>query len=213
MQSERHHITIPSLRRLGINAIPQIVEGALIPAVLFLVAKHFFGLGAGIIAALLWSAGSIGYRVVAQQRIPGIVTLRAVTLSARSVLGLMTGSAFLYFFQPILGTTCMALAFLFSLVGKRPLAGRFAGDFCSLPDHVLDDRRVHGFFRRASIAWAAVGFANAAVTLWLLSTQSAATYVIVKSALSVGITVVMVAVSALWFRQSMNRHGLVVSAG
>jgi hypothetical protein len=210
MQVERSHITIPSLPQLGRNAVPQILEGAVVPAVLFLSVGHFLGLAAAIVAALAWTGGGILWRVVARQRIPGIVMLRGMTLVARSVLGLVSGSAFLYFFQPIVGTACLAAAFLVSVAWSTPLAGRFAADFCQLPGHVLADLRVNRFFRRVSVAWAVIGFANAAVTLWLLRAQPATTYVIVKPMISVGVTVVMVAVSVLWFRQSMTRHGLVV---
>jgi intracellular septation protein A len=208
MQADhRHHVTIPSLRRLGWNAIPQIVEGAIVPAVLFLLAKHWFGFAAGIIAALTWTCVGIAVRAARGRRIPGLIVLRGSTLVARSALGLASGSAFVYFFQPVVGTMCLASVFLYSVVRGKPLAGRFAGDFCDLPDDVLADHRVHHFFRRASFAWAVVGFANAAVTLWLLRSQTTNTYIMVKPAMSVGITIVMVAASAVWFKWSMNRNG------
>lgn len=207
MLAERHHVTIPSLPRLGRNALPQILEGAVIPAILFLVAQHFLGLAAGIVVAFAWTGVGITWRAIKGHRIPGLIVLRGATLTARSALGLLSGSAFVYFFQPVVGTACLAGVFLVSVIRGRPLAGRFAGDFCKLPDDVLADQRVHHFFRRASFAWAVVGFANAAVTLWLLHSQATSTYIMVKPAMSVGITVVMVAASALWFKASMTRHG------
>jgi intracellular septation protein A len=207
MLAERHHVTIPSLPRLGRNALPQILEGAVVPALLFLLAQHFLGLAAGIVVAFLWTGVGITWRAMKGRRIPGLIVLRGATLTARSALGLLSGSAFVYFFQPVVGTACLAGVFLVSVIRGRPLAGRFAGDFCKLPDDVLADHRVHHFFRRASFAWAMVGFANATVTLWLLHSQATSTYILVKPAMSVGITVVMVAASALWFKSSMTRHG------
>lgn len=207
MLAQRHDVTIPSLPRLGRNAVPQILEGAVVPALLFLLADHFFGLAAGILTALTWTVVGITWRAISGRRVPGLIVLRGSTLVARSLLGLLSGSAFLYFFQPVVGTTCLAAVFLVSVVRGRPLAGRFAGDFCKLPDEVLADHRVHHFFRRASFAWAVVGFANAAVTLWLLHSQTTSTYILVKPAMSVGITVAMVAASVVWFKWSMTRHG------
>lgn len=212
MQAPQDSVVIPSMRRLARRAVPQLLEGAVAPAVIFLVAKHFGGIGAAIGAAFAWWVAVISWRLVSRRRVPGIVILGGITLLVRSGLGLATGSAFLYFFQPTIAAACVAVAFLGSVVLRRPLAMRFAGDFCSIPTEVLRDLRVHRFFQRVSIMWAVVGFANAALTLWLLVTLSTGVFVVAQTSLSIGVTVGAVAVSFLWFRQSMTRHGLLVTA-
>jgi hypothetical protein len=209
--SAHHGVKIPSLLELGRRAIPQAVEGAIVPAALFVIMQQLFGLGAGIGAAFAWSTVAIVRRLRSGQRVPGMVILGAVTRTGKSIVGFATGSAFLYFLQPTLGTALVAAAFVMSIRLNATLAQRFAADFCVLPDLVLGDSRVRLFFRRCSLMWGAVGLANAAVTLWLLMTLPTATYVVVKTILSIAVTVGAVAGSFVWFRRSMVRHGLAVA--
>ena len=139
--------------------MPQAIEGAIVPAALFLLFDHLAGTGAAIAAALAWSFVAIARRVARGRRVPGMVILSAVTLIGRSVLSLATGSTFLYFLQPALGAVCLAGAFLGSVVVGRPLAHRFAADFCELPGDMLSDLRVRSFFQRVSIMWGVAGLA------------------------------------------------------
>jgi intracellular septation protein A len=203
-------VELPSLARLAVRAIPQVLEGAIIPAALFLSAKSVAGIGAAIVVAFAWWLAVAARRLRKDRRIPAIVLVGGLTLLVRSVLGLVTGSAFLYFFQPSIAAAFVAVAFLGSVALGRPLARRFAGDFCVLPGHLLGDLRVHRFFQRVSLMWAAVGFANAALTMWLLVTLSTGTFVVAQTTVSLGVTIVAVGVSFLWFRQSLSRHGYLV---
>jgi intracellular septation protein A len=209
-EPEFEHVTLPSLPLLARRAVPQVIEGAVMPAVLFVVTKSFAGLAPAILAALSWSVAVITFRLATGRRVPGIVVFAAVTLLVRSALGILTDSAFVYFFQPSLGAFSLASAFLVSVTLKRPLAKRFVGDFCALPSHLLHDDRLHRFFCHLSLMWAFVGFANAGLTFWLLVTQPTAVFVVTRMALSVGATVLAVGVSFVWFRQMIAREGLAV---
>lgn len=203
-------LTVPSFSQLGLRAIPQALEGAIIPAVLFLVVRHFAGLAAAIVVALGWSGVAIMRRVVGARRVPGLVIVGAAMAVLQAVLGLASGSAFVYFFQPSIGTAAVAVAFFVSVLIDRPLARRFAGDFCALPAHILADLHVHRFFRHVSVMWAVVFAFNAAATLALLMTQPTEVFVVLKTVLSVGVTAGTVAASVLWFRAAMTRRGMLV---
>ncbi|MCL6516491.1 DUF3159 domain-containing protein [Alicyclobacillus sp.] len=139
---------------------------------------------------------------------PRILFLGAATITARTAISLVSGSTFVYFLQPSLGTALVASAFLLSVPLGNPLAGRLASDFCPLPDEVVRNEHVRLFFRRISLLWAFAYAANAALTIWLLLTQSIATFVVARVALSWTLTITAVVVSALWFRRTMARHGI-----
>ena len=49
---------------------------------------------------------------------------------------------------------------------------------------------------------------NAAITVWLLLTQSTNTFLVVKSCLGPLTTTVTLGVAALWFRSTMARTGM-----
>jgi intracellular septation protein A len=212
MSPEHDHVALPSLRQLGRRAIPQILEGAVVPAILFLATRQVAGLVAAIAVALSWSVGAITVRKMRGQRIPGMVVLGAVTLLVRSALGAVTGSAFWYFLQPSIGTIGLASAFIVSVSFDRPLVRKFAGDFCALPSHVERDVRVHRFFRHCSLMWGVVGLFNAALTIWLLLTQGTVAFVVLKNVASVGATVMCVVLSFVWFRRMMTKQGFVIAA-
>ena len=118
------HFEIPRLGTLARHALPNVVEGTLVPVALFLVMLHFLGLWGAMVVGLGWSYTAVLRRVVARKRVPGIMILGAVTLTARCALAFATGSPFLYFLQPTLGTALVATAFLLSVPLGRPLAQR-----------------------------------------------------------------------------------------
>ncbi len=202
-------VVLPSLLQVARRAVPQIVDGALLPLFLFLAVDRFAGIFPAMVAGLGWSAFAIVRRVAASRRVPSMVILGAAMLGVRSALALTTGSAFLYFLQPTVGTAVVALAFLVSVPAGRPLSGRFAGDFLTLPRDLLGLPHVRRFFLHNSVMWAIVGLCNAAVAYWLLVTLATATFAITQTALSIVVTVLAVGVSLLWFRRSMGRHHLI----
>ena len=64
-----------------------------------------------------------------------------------------------------------------------------AGDFYPM-DHELAVRpRVRRLFRHLTALWAALGFAKAGMTLWLLQSQTLETFVLVKSVSMLAINV------------------------
>jgi uncharacterized membrane protein len=102
-------------------------------------------------------------------------------LTGRTVLSLVADSTWLYFLQPIITDGVVAALFLLSLASARPMVARLAGDFYPM-DHELAMRpRIRRLFRNLTILWAVLGLARAAMTLWLLQSQSLETFVLVKS--------------------------------
>ncbi len=212
------HFEIPRLGTLARHALPNVVEGSLIPVGLFLVMLHVLGLWGAMVVGLGWSYTAVVRRVVSRRPVPGIMILGAVTLTARSGLAFATGSTFVYFLQPTLGTALVASAFLLSVPLGRPLAQRLAADFCPIPPHVMANAHVRRFFLQISLLWAFTGFLNASLALWLQFSQSVGTFVLAKSLSSAGLTVLAIVISVLWFKRSMTRAGVLragvrVSAG
>lgn len=200
-----HQLVIPTLGELARRAIPQALEAAVVPAVILLVVGNLAGTTAAILAALAWALVAIGWRRATGRRVSGLTILAATRLTLRSVVAIAMRSTFVYFVQPAIGGICLAGAFLVSVVVNRPLARRFAGDFCTMPRRLLHDSRVHRFFRRVSLMWGVVGMLNAGLGLWLLTTQSTDVYVVASTVLSLAVTAGAVAASVLWFRRTAAR--------
>jgi hypothetical protein len=202
------HFEVPRLRTLARHALPHVLEGTVVPLALFLLTLHFVGVWGAVLIGLGWTYAAVARRLLMGKRVPGILLLTAVTLTARTVVAMVSGSVVVYFLQPTLGTALVAGAFLLSVPLGRPLAERLARDFCPIPSGVLAHAPVRRFFLQITLLWAFTQLANAAVTLWLLLSQSLATFLVAKTLVSWGLTGSAIAVSTIWFHRSMRRHGV-----
>jgi Protein of unknown function (DUF3159) len=208
------HIEIPRLRTLSRHAGRHLIEATLMPLALFYGAITLCGQVAALLIALGWCYLAVARRLVTRRRVPGLLAIAAFGLTVRTVMALSTGSLFLYFLQPTLSNALVGAIFLASLAGRTPMAERLAADFCPLPRAFLSHPPVRRFFNRVTLLWAGVQLANAAITIVLLVSQPVTTYLWTRSVVSVVVTAAAIAVSVVWFKRSMRRHGVtVVHAG
>ena len=196
---------MPRLRTLARHALPNVVEGSLVPVGLFMVVLHFFGLWGAMAAGLGWSYAAVLRRVVSRQRVPGLLVIGTVTLTARSILAFATGSSVLYFLQPTLGTAVAGVVILASAMFGQPLVLRIARDFCPFPSDAMEDAHFRRFFLGISLLWGVAQLLNAVVTFWLLVSQSVGTYVVARTAMSWTLTGVAIAITVAWFTH-VARH-------
>lgn len=191
----------PQLRTLARQGLPAIIEGTVAPLVIFYLAMWTVGMWGALIAALSWSYLAVIRRIVRHERIPGLVLLSALALTFRTALAMSTGSVFIYFLQPSLGTAVLGFAFLASMSTSQPLVQRLARDFLPFSPDFFTNPFVKRFFLRISLLWAMVMLSNAAVTTWMLLELPVSLFVISKTAASVAMTGVAIAYSVIWFRR------------
>lgn len=199
---------LPRVRTLLWNAAPRIFEGVVLPLAVFLAALRLLGVAGAVIAGLGVAYLAVGWRLATRRKVPGILALGALTLTARSVLMLLTGSTVVYFLQPTLSTALVGLALAISVPARRPLAERLARDFCPLPPDVLAHLALRRFFERITLLWSAVQVLNAVVTIWLLLTESVGTFVVIRTAISLALTGGAIAASVVSFQRCMRDHPL-----
>jgi len=172
--------------RPGLVAVIQRVSLSLliavvVPAVVFYGFFVLVGVWTAIIAALGWSYGAIAWRAATGRRTSGLLILAAILLTGRTALSFVADSTWLYFLQPVISDGIVATLFLLSLASARPMVARLASDFYPM-DHELAMRpRIRRLFWHLTLLWAVLGFARAAMTLWLLQSQTIETFVLVKS--------------------------------
>jgi uncharacterized membrane protein len=127
-------------------------------------------------------------RIVSGRQIPTLLLLVCLGVTVRTTIFLFSGSTFVYFAQPILGTTVTAAVFGGSVLLGRPLIGRFAEDFCPLTPEVRSRPAISHLFRRLTLLWAAVNFASALASLVLLVTVPVAVFVGTRTVIGWGLT-------------------------
>ncbi len=204
---------LPALGTIARRALPNLLEATIVPAALFYVVLIHFGAGAAMVATVAWSVGALARRLMGHQRVPSILVLSLLGLVARTVVGLASGSATLYFAQPVVTAIVMGIVFLASLALGRPLVASLASDFCPLPAEVAERPAVARLFRRLTVLWAGVHLATAAVTMGLLVTLPLTTFVAVKTAACLAITGLGVAATLSWSLRTVRAEGLSLAQG
>ena len=130
-------LPLPRLRAIARHAVPNLVECTLVPTLIFSVVLQLSGLVPASLAALGWSYTMLIRRLVLRIRVPGLLLLTCLGLTVRTVVVVASGSAFIYFLQPIAATTLVGLTFLASSMTKSPMVDRLAKDFCPLTDDIV----------------------------------------------------------------------------
>lgn len=195
------------------HATPNVIEGKIVPLVIFVTALDMAGPAGAVLGSLAWTLLVLCYRVVSNQRVSGLIILGAISLGARSVLAVATGSLVVYFLQPVLTTVAIGLAFLVSAPLGRPLAAKLAHDFCPMDEATAALPSVRRFFTELSVMWAVTSIINAGVTLWLLTTQTTATFVTLKTFLGPAMAAIAVGTSVALFRRRNRAEGIAVRFG
>jgi hypothetical protein len=171
----------PGLRTVVRRVSLSLLIACAIPAALFYACVVTAGVWTAIVVALGWSYGAIAWRGITGRRTSGLLILTAIVMTGRTVIAMVTDSTFLYFLQPVISDGVVATAFLLSLATARPMVARLAGDFYPM-DHELSVRpRIRRLFWHLTVLWAALCLGKATMTLWLLTSQSLETFVLVKS--------------------------------
>lgn len=213
MADGRTTIHLPSLAVMLRHAGRPLLESTLVPLGLFWILFTQAGFAAGLWAALGWSGLAIGARLALRRRLPAVLLLTTALLVVRTVIGLATGSAFLYFLQPTAQNFVVALALLVTIGLERPLLAKLADDFCAFPAELTGHPHMQRFFRRVSLLWAMVFLINGVGTLLVLTTGTVGDYLAVSTAGSYSMVAAGIGVSLWWFHRFLARHGIRLRLG
>ena len=192
------------------HALPQLVEATFIPLALFYAFLWTAGVWGALVAALAWSYVAVIRRAVTGQRIPGILVLGTLGITARTIVSFASGSTFVYFLQPSLTTMAVAGAFLFSVPAGRPLAERLAHDFVPLDPQIMRLPAIKAVFVRITLLWAFVNLANAVISIVLLMHTDIGSFVAAKTVMGWILVGGAIGASTSWFKAALRNHNVSV---
>ncbi|HEV7203694.1 MAG TPA: hypothetical protein VGN18_03745 [Jatrophihabitans sp.] len=203
-------IDMPGWRPIALHALRTTTLVSLLPMAVFYATMARFGLRAAVLTTVGWYYAGLLAKIMRRKPVLAAAMLGAGLLSVRAVVTFLTGSAFLYFVQPVAGTVATATAFATTALAGRPILDRLAHEFCPFPAELSERLRADNFFGRISLVWAATYLVNAVGTLWLLTSASLTGFIVLKSVLGPVITVAAVLTSYLVFRRTTRRQGITV---
>jgi hypothetical protein len=201
-------IDMGSPSALAVHALRTFLVASLVPTVLFYTTVSTVNLTAAVAVAITWYYGVLATRYVRGRPIAGAAALGAGLMTFRAVVVFWTGSTFLYFIQPVAGTVATATSFALTALAGRPLLERLAHDVVPVPSDLSARLRKTRFFDYTSALWVLTYVINAAGTVWLLTTSSLGSFLLMKSLLSPALTGTTIAVTYLLFRRWMRREGV-----
>lgn len=184
-------------RDLLLGSGPRMARDAFGPLVVFYVGWRLAGLYVGIVAATtvalfaLWSEHKHERRGLMARIALGFVLVQAA-------LGLVTGSEWLYLAQPVLVSGGYGVAFLGSVVIRRPLAGAFAEETYPFPDFVRTSATYRRAFSRISLVWGSYLVGRSALRLAALSGSSVEAFIAVNLITGVPFTALLLGWS-VWY--------------
>ena len=185
-----------------------VLLASVLPMAAFYVALSAFGLTVAIAVTLAWYYGGVLARVLRRRPVMGAVLLGAGLMSVRAFVAIWTGSAFLFFLQPVAGTVATATAFALTALAGRPLIEKLAHDFVPMPPELSRTLRGSRFFGYTSLVWAGVYGINAAGTVWLLTYSSLGSFLLLKTLLSPVLTGIAIGGTYLVLRRTLRREGV-----
>jgi Protein of unknown function (DUF3159) len=204
-------IEMPGWRPIVRQVLTRTVLVSLLPMTVFYTTLSLYGVrAAALVTASLYYVGLLS-RVIRRKPVLAAALLAAGLLALRTIIVFITGSAFIYFLQPVAGTVAVATAFAATALAGRPVLERLAHEFCPIAPELSDHLRSARFFSWLSLVWTLTYGINAVGTVWLLTTSSLHGFIMVKAFLGPLLTLTAALVTYLVFRSTVHRRNLRIS--
>jgi hypothetical protein len=201
----RRHVLAAVARR----GLPGVIEASLVPSAMFLTVTAAFEATTAMIAVLAWGYATILRRVLRGKEVPSLLVLAMFGLTVKTLVGVVSGSTFAYFLQPVATTVAVGGLFLGSVLIGHPLIARIAHDFCPISPEVATRPSVVRLFAGLTVLWATVQLVNAGATLGMLFSLPTALFVVLKPAASLLISATAVTITVCWALRTAHREELV----
>jgi uncharacterized membrane protein len=207
--TEPHHlIDMPGWRPIVRQVMTRVVLVSLLPMAVFYTTLSLAGVrAAALVTAALYYAGLLS-RVLRRKPVLAAALFAAGLLGLRTITVFCTGSAFLYFLQPVAGTVAVATTFAATALAGRPIIERLAHDFCPLTPELSAQLRSARYFDWVSLVWTVSYGINAAGTVWLLTTASLNGFIMFKAILGPMLTLTAAFVSYVVFVCTMRERNV-----
>jgi intracellular septation protein A len=186
-----------SVKSLMLGTGPRFARDAFGPILVFYVGWRLFGLVAGIVAAT--AMGVLSWRYERRRdRSARMAQFSLAFVLFQAVVGLLSGSAIVYLAQPVLLSGAFGVAFVVSVLMRKPLAGVFAEELYPFPAEVRESVTFLRVFSRISLVWGIYQLVRSALRLAILATGAVEGFIVVN--LVTGVPLVAALMSwSIWY--------------
>lgn len=203
----RDHLELPRPLRLVGTITWSLIESAGLPLGALALFGWLYGRDAGLLAGLAATWLTAAGRKIAGGAVPSLLMISALVLTLQTGIVLATGQLWLYLLQFPAANLIMCFLFARTARSPAPLVARLADEMFALrpASHHLS---LHRFFKGATWLWAGIFFLLTAGLGILMVTESLRAFVMLSTAVTVGLMVFGAGVSILWFWRVLRTSGL-----
>lgn len=184
-------------RDLLLGSGPRLARDAFGPMLAFYVGWRAMGLVAGITIATMASLAAL-WSEQRQGRRGLMARVGLVFVVIQAAVGLVTGSEQLYLAQPVLVSGLYGLAFLGSIVIRRPLTAAFAEEMYPFPDFVRESETYRRAFSNISLVWGVYLLGRTVLRLATLADSSVEAFMVVNLVTGAPVTAFLLSWS-VWY--------------
>jgi hypothetical protein len=201
------HVEFPRPLRLLWTITWSFVESAGLPLGALAVGAWLYGRDAGLLAGLAATWLTALIRKIATGSVPSLLMITAAVLTVQTAMVLATGQLWIYLLQFPIANLVMSVLFARTARGPHPLVGKLAAEVVALR-LTSHHPGLHRFFQGATWLWAGIFLLLTAGLGVLMVTEPLKLFMVLSTAVTIGLTVAGIGVSTLWFRSVVRRSGL-----
>jgi hypothetical protein len=202
------HLELPRPWRLLLTAGWNLAESVGLPVAAYAVAAQLDDRDTGMVAAAAMVWLTVGARKVFTKSVPGLLTISALVLTLQAAVVLATGNLWFFLLQFPLANLCMCLLFARTASTHKPLVAQLAAEVIALRQPSTHYPGLHRFFQGATWLWAGIFLAGTVGMSLMMMTEPVKLFLMLTTAVTVGLCVFGTALSTVWFFAVLRRLGL-----
>src|SRR5487761_1606467 len=202
------HLELPRPLRMLRTTAWSLTESAGIPLAALAIGAWLGGRNIGLLAGLaaIWATAAI--RKIVTGSVPSLLMISAIVLTIQTAVVIATGQLWIFLLHFPLANLCLCILFARTARGPNPLCARLAAEVIALRQPSKYHPGLHRFFQGVTWLWAGIFLVLAGALGGLMVTEPTATFLMLSTVATVGLTVAGIGASVLWFVSMMRKHGL-----
>jgi hypothetical protein len=202
------HLEIPRPLRMLRTTAWSLTESAGLPMAALALGAWLGGRNAGLLAGLgaIWITAAV--RKIVTGTVPSLLTISAIVLTIQTAVVIATGILWIFLLHFPLANLCMCVLFARTARGPNPIVAKLAAEVIALRQPATHHPGLHRFFQGATWLWAGIFLLLAGCLGVLMWIEPVATFLLLSTVATVGLTVAGIGASVLWFVSMMRKHGL-----
>jgi hypothetical protein len=207
-QTQDGQIELPRPGRLLWTAGWSLTESIGLPTIGYILGQALDGRDAAMLGgtSVLWLTAIV--RKVVTGSVPGLVTISALVMTVQAAIAVAAGSVLFFLIQFPLGNLALAVLFARTAPTGKPLVAQLAAEIVGLHQTSLRHPSLDRFFQGVTWLWASLFFLMTVGFSVMMLTERLTLFLLLTTAVTVGVVVVGAGFSALWFSSVIRKSGL-----